>query len=77
LLRLLDRKHATKHLDETHIRNACERKPYLIEIDAVCACRRTVIVATGAAYQQPSLENLSQFKRAGVDYGPTFMEAQL
>ena len=44
----------------------------------MCACRRArVIIATGAAYRKPSLENLSQFEGAGVYYGATFMEAQL
>jgi thioredoxin reductase (NADPH) len=36
-----------------------------------------VIVATGAAYRKPPLENLSQFEGAGVYYGATPMEAQL
>jgi thioredoxin reductase (NADPH) len=38
---------------------------------------RAVIIATGAAYQKPFLDNLSQFEGAGVYYGATFMEAQL
>ena len=38
---------------------------------------RTVIIATGAAYRKPSIENLTQFEGAGVYYGATFMEAQL
>ena len=38
---------------------------------------RTVIIATGAAYRTPALENLSRFEGAGVYYGATFMEAQL
>jgi thioredoxin reductase (NADPH) len=35
------------------------------------------MIATGAAYQKPALENLSRFEGAGVYYGATFMEAQL
>ena len=59
-------------------RLACERKPYAIEIDDdVRVPARTVIIATGAEYRTPSLENLSQFEGAGVYYGATFMEAQL
>ena len=36
-----------------------------------------MIIATGAEYRKPSLENLSRFEGAGVYYGATFMEAQL
>ena len=38
---------------------------------------RAVIIATGAEYRKPPLENLSQFEGAGVYYGATFVEAQL
>ena len=41
----------------------CERKPYAIEIDdSLRVPARTIIIATGAAYRKPSLENLSQFR---------------
>jgi len=57
---------------------ACERMPYAIEIDeSLRVPARTVIIATGAAYRKPSIENLAQFENAGVYYGATFMEAQL
>jgi thioredoxin reductase (NADPH) len=36
-----------------------------------------VIIATGAAYRKPEVENLSTFEGAGVYYGATAMEAQL
>ena len=56
----------------------CDRKPYAIEIDDhVRVLARTVVIATGAAYRRPSLDNLSRFDGAGVYYGATFMEAQL
>jgi thioredoxin reductase (NADPH) len=56
----------------------CDRKPYAIEIDGSGRVpARTIIIATGAAYRKPSLDNLSQFEGAGVYYGATFMEAQL
>jgi thioredoxin reductase (NADPH) len=38
---------------------------------------RAVIIATGAEYRRPALENLSQFEGTGVYYGATFVEAQL
>ena len=59
-------------------RLVCEHKPYAIEIDDdMRVSARTVIIATGAAYRTPALENLSRFEGAGVYYGATFMEAQL
>ena len=57
---------------------ACDRKPYAIETGMGRRVpARTVIVATGAEYRKPSLENLTRFEGAGVYYGATFMEAQL
>jgi thioredoxin reductase (NADPH) len=59
-------------------RLSCERKPYTIEIeggDSVPA--RAVIIATGAEYRRPAIENLSQFEGSGVYYGATPLEAQL
>jgi thioredoxin reductase (NADPH) len=57
---------------------ARERTPYAVELaDHVSVAARTVIIATGAAYRKPCIENLSQFENVGVYYGATFMEAQL
>jgi thioredoxin reductase (NADPH) len=57
---------------------ACERKPYAIEIgNGTRVPARTVIIATGAEYRKPPLENLTRFEGAGVYYGATYMEAQL
>ena len=59
-------------------RLTCDRKPYVIEIDAggrVSA--HTVIIATGVEYRKLPLANLSRFEGAGVYYGATFVEAQL
>jgi thioredoxin reductase (NADPH) len=59
-------------------RLTCDRTPYGIQIDdGLRAPARAVIIATGAEYRRPSLENLSQFEGAGVYYGATFVEAQL
>src|SRR5262249_55340979 len=38
---------------------------------------RAVIIATGAQYRKPDLENLSAFEGSGVYYGATPMEAAL
>ena len=57
---------------------ACDPQPYAVQIDGGRPVRaRAVIIATGAAYRKPDLENLSLFEGAGVYYGATPMEAQL
>jgi len=59
-------------------RLACDRQPYGVQIDGGPGiAARAVIIATGAEYRKPPLENLSQFEGAGVYYGATPMEAQL
>jgi thioredoxin reductase (NADPH) len=37
---------------------------------------RTVVIASGAEYRRPPLENLASFEGAGVYYGATYVEAQ-
>ena len=37
---------------------------------------RTIVIATGACYRQPDVENLSVFAGRGVHYGATHLEAQ-
>jgi thioredoxin reductase (NADPH) len=59
-------------------RLACERRPYLIEIDGgrrIAA--RAIIIATGAAYRRPDVARLREFEGAGVYYAATEMEAAL
>ena len=59
-------------------RLVCDHKPYVIEVDNGAQIpARTVVIATGAEYRKPPLENLSRFEGAGVYYGATFVEAQL
>jgi thioredoxin reductase (NADPH) len=59
-------------------RLSCDRRPYAIETDdGQRLPARTIIIATGAEYRRPPLENLSQFEGAGVYYSATFVEAQL
>jgi thioredoxin reductase (NADPH) len=56
----------------------CDRQPYGVKIDGgTRIAARAVIIATGAEYRKPPLENISQFEGAGVYYGATPMEAQL
>src|SRR6185436_2379373 len=59
-------------------RLACDGQRYTLEIDGgLRVLARTVIIATGAEYRKPALDNLSMFEGAGVYYGATRMEAQL
>ena len=57
---------------------ACERQPYAVQVEGGPRVpTRVVIIATGAEYRRPAIENLSQFEGAGVYYAATPMEAQL
>jgi thioredoxin reductase (NADPH) len=58
-------------------RLACDHKPYVVELENGARIQtRAIVIATGAEYRRPSLENLSRFEGAGVYYGATFVEAQ-
>jgi thioredoxin reductase (NADPH) len=60
------------------IRLACDHKPYVVEVENGARIpTRTIVIATGAEYRRPTLENLSRFEGAGVYYGATFVESQL
>jgi len=59
-------------------RLTCDGQRYTVAVDEGPHIRaRTVIIATGAEYRKPALDNLSTFEGAGVYYGATPMEAQL
>jgi thioredoxin reductase (NADPH) len=59
-------------------RLACDRQPFSVQMDdGAAVAARVVIIATGAEYRRPTLQNLAQFEGAGVYYGATQMEAQL
>jgi thioredoxin reductase (NADPH) len=59
-------------------RLTCDRKPYIVEVENGGRIpARAVVIATGAEYRKPPLENLPRFEGAGVYYGATFVEAQL
>jgi thioredoxin reductase (NADPH) len=59
-------------------RLTCDRKPYVVEVESGARIpTRAVVIATGAAYRKPPIENLSRFEGAGVYYAGTFVEAQL
>jgi len=59
-------------------RLTCGGQRYTVETeDGRHASARTVIIATGATYRKPAIDNLVPFEGAGVYYGATPMEAQL
>jgi thioredoxin reductase (NADPH) len=59
-------------------RLTCDRRPYVVEVaNGGRIPARAIVIATGAQYRKPPLENLSRFEGAGIYYGATFVEAQL
>jgi thioredoxin reductase (NADPH) len=56
----------------------CERRPYELSVDGGQTIRaRTVVIASGAQYNKPNIENLKKFEGQGIYYGATYIEAQL
>lgn len=56
----------------------CDRHPY--ELTTVCGevvRARTVVIASGAQYNKPKIDNLAKFEGQGIYYGATYIEAQL
>jgi thioredoxin reductase (NADPH) len=54
-------------------RLACDRKPYVVEIENGARIQtRIIVIATSGKYRKPPLKNLSRFEGAGVYYGATF-----
>jgi thioredoxin reductase (NADPH) len=54
----------------------CERRPFAVELSSGDVVRaRAIVIASGARYRKPSLENLSSFEGAGVYYAATPIEA--
>ena len=55
----------------------CDKKPYVIEVEnGSRISARTIVIATGAEYRRPSLENLSRFEGLGIYYATTLVDAQ-
>jgi thioredoxin reductase (NADPH) len=56
----------------------CEQRPYRVTLhDGQEVPARSIILATGAQYNQPPLPNLDVYAGRGIYYNATFMEAQL
>lgn len=56
----------------------CDQTPYELGVDCGQVIRsRTIVIASGAQYKKPQLENLPKFEGQGIYYGATYIEAQL
>jgi thioredoxin reductase (NADPH) len=55
----------------------CNRQPHVVELaTGQRITARTVVIASGAAYRRPVVENLARFERCGVYYWATPVEAR-
>jgi thioredoxin reductase (NADPH) len=60
------------------VRLDCGRRPYRVFLDSGDPlATRSIVIATGAQYNKPRLENLERFEGKGVYYGATFIESQM
>ena len=60
------------------VRLECEKSPYRLVLENGKPLEaRSVVIASGAQYNNPENLNLERFVGQGVYYGATFMEAQL
>jgi thioredoxin reductase (NADPH) len=56
----------------------CDRRPYELSVDCGQVIRaRTVVIASGAQYNKPNIDNLKKFEGQGIYYGATYIEAQV
>jgi thioredoxin reductase (NADPH) len=56
----------------------CAKRPYEVVLDnGSTLAARSIVIATGAKYNEPDIADLDRFKGQGIYYGATFMESQL
>ena len=56
----------------------CDQRPYQLTLEnGGLIDTRSIVIATGAQYNKPNVENLERFEGQGIYYAATFMEAQL
>lgn len=56
----------------------CASRPYKVQLDNGRALHtRAVVIATGAQYNKPRIQNLERFEGQGIYYSATYMESQL
>jgi thioredoxin reductase (NADPH) len=60
------------------VRLNCDQHPYKVILECgETISTRAIVIASGAQYNKPKLENLSKFEGNGVYYGATYIESQL
>ena len=56
----------------------CDQRPYEVTLDdGQLLHTRSIVIASGAQYNKPRIENLAKFEGQGVYYGATFIESQI
>jgi thioredoxin reductase (NADPH) len=65
-------------IGEKVVQIRCDQRPYKLALEnGGLVETRSIVIATGAQYNKPNVENLEQFEGQGIYYAATFMEAQL
>lgn len=60
------------------VRLECDRRPYRVVLDSgETLPTKSMVIATGAQYNKPRLDNLEKYEGQGIYYGATYIEAQL
>lgn len=63
---------------EKVVKIQCDQRPYQLSLEnGVVINTRSIVIATGAQYNKPMVENLGHYEGQGIYYAATFMEAQL
>jgi thioredoxin reductase (NADPH) len=56
----------------------CARRPYNVVLDnGNRLAARAIVIATGAQYNKPRIENIAKFEGQGIYHGATHMESQI
>jgi thioredoxin reductase (NADPH) len=56
----------------------CDARPYQVILDGGdVLLTRAIVIATGAQYKKPELDNLEKYEGEGIYYGATYIESQL
>ncbi|HEX4075424.1 MAG TPA: FAD-dependent oxidoreductase [Candidatus Acidoferrales bacterium] len=56
----------------------CDQRPYQLTLENGGLIEtRSIVIASGAQYNKPNVENLERYEGQGIYYAATFMEAQL
>ena len=63
---------------EKVVKIQCDQRPYQLTLEnGAVIDTRSIVIATGAQYNKPKVENLQRYEGRGIYYAATFMEAQL